>query len=77
MGTKKENVNKVILASVISVLSLSSFARSITETDSALESAEKQITSKVRQENTLYKIIEASTNNRIHITAKLYQIDLK
>jgi len=72
-----KNFNKLILASVLSVLSMNSFAQSITATDNTLESAEKQISLKAQQANARYKIIEASTNNRIHITAKLYQNDLK
>ena len=67
--------NKTMLAAAAAMLftlSASGHAKSITVTAETLESAEAQIAEKAAQLNVRYKIIEASTSNRIHMTAKLY-----
>jgi len=59
-------------AAVLFTLSASGYAQSITATAETLDSAEAKIALKAAQLNARYKITEASTNNRIHMTAELY-----
>lgn len=66
-------INKLISLSVLGFISLSSSAQSITASDTTLDSAEKKIRAKALREDADYKIIEASTKNKIHVTAKLFQ----
>lgn len=63
----------VLVASFFSMISLSALADNITATDTTLDGAEEKIAAEARRENAHYKIIQASTNNRIHITAKIYK----
>ncbi|ENA4398905.1 TPA: DUF1471 domain-containing protein [Escherichia coli] len=57
----------------IMLIPAASFAHSISVTSTTLESAEAQIAAKAQKEGNQYKIIEASNNNRIHMTAILYK----
>lgn len=59
-------------AAVLFTLSAPGYAQSITATAETLDSAEAKIAQKAAQLNARYKITEASTSNRIHMTAELY-----
>lgn len=60
-----------VVVSTLSLLSFGTFAQSITASATTLESAEAQIAAQAQQHGAQYKIIEASTNNRVHMTAEL------
>jgi len=55
----------------LSVVSFGSFAQTVTATSSTLSGAEAQIAAKAQQAGASYKIIEANSNNRVHMTAEL------
>ncbi|WP_071783573.1 YdgH/BhsA/McbA-like domain containing protein, partial [Pantoea sp. AS-PWVM4] len=50
-----------------------SFAQSISVTSSTLDGAEAKIAAQAAQQGAQYKITEANTNNRVHMTAELYK----
>lgn len=55
----------------LSAISFGSFAQSVTATGSTLEGAEAKIAAQAQQAGMSYKIIEANTNNGVHMTAEL------
>lgn len=57
----------------LSLMSFGSFAQSISVTSSTLDGAEAQIAAQAQQQGAQYKITEANTNNRVHMTAELYK----
>ncbi|MEB5838468.1 DUF1471 domain-containing protein [Pantoea dispersa] len=68
-----KNIRKLTITAVaaLSLMSASGFAQSITATASTLESAEAKIAMQALQQGAHYKIVEASTNNFVHMTAVL------
>lgn len=66
-----KTINSLAAATVLSVLSFGAFAQSVTATASTLDEAESLIAAKAQQAGASYKIIEANTNNNVHMTAEL------
>jgi len=54
-------------------MSAASFAQSISVTSGTLDGAEAKIAAQAQQQGAQYKITEANTNNRVHMTAELYK----
>lgn len=73
MVFKVRRVKTILLFCGMALIPAISFAQSISATSSTLEEAESKIAMKAQQEGLKYKIIEASNNNRIHMTAILYR----
>ena len=48
-------------------------SQSITASASTLDGAEAKIAAQAKQAGASYKITEANTNNRVHMTAELYK----
>ncbi|MBK0035679.1 DUF1471 domain-containing protein [Erwinia sp. S43] len=55
----------------LSVVSFGSFAQTVTATGSTIDSAEAKIAAQAQQAGTSYRIIEANSNNVVHMTAEL------
>ncbi|MEJ4046661.1 MULTISPECIES: YdgH/BhsA/McbA-like domain containing protein [unclassified Erwinia] len=55
----------------LSVVSFGSFAQTVTATGSTIDSAEAKIAAQAQQAGTSYRIIEANSNNGVHMTAQL------
>ncbi|MBK0004593.1 MULTISPECIES: YdgH/BhsA/McbA-like domain containing protein [Erwiniaceae] len=55
----------------LSVVSFGSFAQTVTATGSTIDSAEAKIAAQAQQAGTSYRIIEANSNNGVHMTAEL------
>ncbi|MFG1174734.1 YdgH/BhsA/McbA-like domain containing protein [Erwiniaceae bacterium CAU 1747] len=55
----------------LSAISFGSFAQTVTATGPTLDSAEAKIAAKAEQAGTAYRIIEATSNNGVHMTAQL------
>ncbi len=66
-----KTMNTIAVATVLSVLSFGAFAQTVTATGSTLDEAESVIAAKAQQSGASYKIIEANTNNNVHMTAEL------
>ncbi|WP_039055452.1 DUF1471 domain-containing protein [Enterobacter sp. Bisph1] len=66
-----KTMNSIAVATVLSVLSFGAFAQTVTATASTLDEAESMIAAKAQQSGASYKIIEANTNNNVHMTAEL------
>jgi len=62
----------IAAVAALSLMSAASFAQSVTVTSSTLDGAEAKIAAQAQQQGTQYKITEANTNNRVHMTAELY-----
>ncbi|HBB8937738.1 TPA: DUF1471 domain-containing protein [Escherichia coli] len=73
MVFKVKIVKTILFFCGMTLIPAVSFAKSISATSSTLEEAEAKIAMKAQQEGLKYKIIEASNNNRIHMTAILYR----
>ncbi|MBB9887368.1 DUF1471 domain-containing protein [Escherichia coli] len=73
MVFKVKIVKTILFFCGMALIPAVSFAQSISATSSILEEAEAKIAMKAQQEGLKYKIIEASNNNRIHMTAILYR----
>lgn len=58
---------------VLSLMSASAFAQTVTATGSTLDGTEAKIAAQAEQQGAQYKIIEANTNDRVHMTAELYK----
>ncbi|WP_313685169.1 YdgH/BhsA/McbA-like domain containing protein [Pantoea sp.] len=63
----------IAAAAALSLMSAASFAQSISVTADTLDGAEAQIATQAAQHGDQYKITEANTNNRVHMTAELYK----
>jgi len=63
----------IAAVAALSLMSAASFAQSISVTSSTLDGAEAKIAAQAQQEGAQYKITEANTNNRVHMTAELYK----
>lgn len=73
-NTTMKNIKTFVVVAALSVMSFGAFAQSIsTTTASTLDRAEAKIAAQATEEGAQYKIIEANTNNRVHMTAELYK----
>ena len=63
----------VAAVAALSMMSAATFAQSVSVTAGTLDSAEAKIAAQAQKHNAQYKIIEANTNNRVHMTAELYK----
>ena len=70
-----KTIKTLSLAAVttLSLISFGSFAQSVSVTSSTLDGAEAKIAAQAEQQGAQYKITEANTNNRVHMTAELYK----
>ena len=68
-----KTIKTLSLAAVtaLSLISFGSFAQSVSVTSSTLDGAEAKIAAQAEQQGAQYKITEANTNNRVHMTAEL------
>lgn len=68
-------MNKVlkIIALTMVIVALPSVAKSISVTASTMEEAEAKVASIAKEQNANYKITEANTKNRVHMTAELIE----
>ena len=64
-------INKVFIITALSLVSLTSFAQSVTATGSTLDEAHAKIAAKAKEAGAEYSITEAYSGNRVHMTAKL------
>ncbi len=60
-------------AAALSLMSAASFAQTVSATSTTLDGAEAKIAAQAQQQGAQYKILEASTNNLVHMTAELYK----
>ncbi|MRT15256.1 DUF1471 domain-containing protein [Enterobacteriaceae bacterium RIT711] len=68
------NVFKTLSVAAVAALSLmsaASFAETISVTGSTLDDAEAKVATKASAIGATYKILEASSNNLVHMTAKV------
>lgn len=63
----------IAAAAALSLMSAASFAQTVSATSTTLDGAEAKIAAKAQQQGAQYKILEASTNNLVHMTAELYK----
>lgn len=70
-----KTVKKLSFATVaaLSVISFNSLAQTISVTSLTMDGAQAKIAAQAHAQNEQYKILEASTNNRVHMTAELYK----
>lgn len=68
-------MNKILKASVLVMVIVASpgIAKSISVTASTLDDAEAKVASIAKEQNATYKITEANTNNRVHMTAEIIE----
>ncbi|WP_336748776.1 YdgH/BhsA/McbA-like domain containing protein [Pantoea vagans] len=70
-----KNVKALSIAALaaLSLISFGSFAESISVISSTLDGAESKTAAQAQEQGAQYKITEANTNNRVHMTAELYK----
>ncbi|EBS3742184.1 DUF1471 domain-containing protein [Salmonella enterica subsp. enterica serovar Saintpaul] len=68
-----KNVLTVTSAVLFSLISFAGQANTVSVTADTLENAEAKIAKQAAQNNSVYHITEANTNNRVHMTAELIQ----
>ena len=70
-----KNVKALSIAALaaLSLISFGSFAETLSVTSSTLDGAESKIAAQSQEQGAQYKITEANTNNRVHMTAELYK----
>jgi hypothetical protein len=68
-----KSIKTFVAVAALSLVSFGSFAQSITASASTLDGAEAKIAAQAAQQGAQYKITEANTNNRVHMTAELYK----
>lgn len=66
-----KSIKTIAAVTVLSMASFGAFAQTVVATGSTIESAEAQIAAQAQQAGASYKIIEASGNNTVHMTAEL------
>lgn len=66
-----KNINRIATVGFLSMISFSGIAQTVSATASTLDAAEEKIALKAQKEQKSYKIISASTGNRVHMTAVL------
>ena len=64
--------NSVLVLALL-VISSGAFARTFSATALTLDDAKSQITQQANQAGDHYKIIESSSNNVVHMTARLFK----
>lgn len=67
------SIKTFVAVTALSLISFGSFAQSISVESSTLDGAEAKIAAVAQQQNAQYRITEANTNNRVHMTAQLYK----
>lgn len=67
------SIKNFVAVTALSLISFGSFAQSISVESSTLDGAEAKIAAVAQQQNAQYRITEANTNNRVHMTAQLYK----
>ena len=70
-----KTVKKLSFAAVaaLSLVSFGSLAQTVSATSLTMDGAQAKIAAQARSLNEQYRILEASTNNRVHMTAELYK----
>ncbi|MBK4784038.1 MAG: DUF1471 domain-containing protein [Pantoea sp. Pent] len=63
----------IAAAAALSLMSAASFAQTVSATSTTLDGAEAKIAAQAQQQGAQYKILKASTNNLVHMTAELYK----
>ncbi|EJL88190.1 MULTISPECIES: YdgH/BhsA/McbA-like domain containing protein [Pantoea] len=63
----------IAAVAALSMMSAASFAQSVSVESSTLDGAEAKIAAQAQEQGAQYKITEANTNNRVHMTAELYK----
>ena len=63
----------IATVTVLSLVSASVFAQSITATALTIDDAEAKIAALAQQQGARYTITEATTNDIVHMTAKLHK----
>lgn len=64
-------------ATILSLLSFSTVAQTVTTVDSTLEGAEGKISTLATKEGKSYEILGASFKNRVYMTAELTPVNKK
>ena len=64
-------------ATILTLLSFSTMAQTVTAVDSTIEGAEKKILTLATKEGKSYEILGASFKNRVYMTAELTSVDKK
>jgi hypothetical protein len=68
-----KSIKTFVAVAALTLVSFTSFAQSVSVDASTLDSAEAKIAAVAHQQGAQYKITEANTNNRVHMTAELYK----
>ncbi|MFW0699890.1 YdgH/BhsA/McbA-like domain containing protein [Pantoea sp. R13S299] len=70
-----KTVKKLSFAAVaaLSLVSFGSLAQTVSAISLTMDGAQAKIAAQARSQNEQYRILEASTNNRVHMTAELYK----
>ena len=63
----------IAAVAALSLMSAASFAQTVSVTSSTLDGAEAKVAAQAQEQGAQYKITEANTNNRVHMTAQLYK----
>jgi len=66
-----KNVKKFAAIVVLSLISTTSFAQTVTATASTLDAAEAQIAARAKMAGASYSITEAYSGNQVHMTVRL------
>ena len=66
-----KSIKTFVAVAALSVMSFGAFAQSVTASSSTIDGAEAKIAAQAQQEGASYKITEAFTGNRVHMTAEL------
>ena len=66
-----KSINKFIIITTLSLVSVTSFAQSVTATGSTLDEVHAKIAAKAKEAGAGYSITEAYTGNKVHMTAEL------
>ncbi|MBL7637959.1 MULTISPECIES: DUF1471 domain-containing protein [Enterobacteriaceae] len=64
-------ISKIFIITALSLVSLASFAQSVTATGSTLDEAHAKIAAQAKEAGAEYSITEAYSGNRVHMTAEL------
>jgi len=66
-----KTIKTFVAVAAITMMSFGAFAQSISVTSSTLDSAEAKIAAKASEQGASYTITSATTNERVHMTARL------
>ncbi|WP_039032639.1 DUF1471 domain-containing protein [Leclercia adecarboxylata] len=64
-------ISKIFIIPALSLVSLASFAQTVTATGSTLDEAHAKIAAQAKEAGAEYSITEAYSGNRVHMTAEL------